>query len=139
MDIEFGNSVTVNDFNGLRKSVGWKTIEKELAQKTIENALFIVTAVYNGEIIGMARVSGDGGYTIIITDVIVKPDYQNKGIGTKLMQEIMKYIKNSLKDTQEVFVNLMAAKGREAFYKQFGFEERPNDKVGAGMSQWIKG
>ena len=25
----------------------------------------------------------------------------------------------------------------EPFYKKFGFEERPNDKVGAGMTQWI--
>jgi len=37
-----------------------------------------------------------------------------------------------------VFVNLMAAKGQESFYKQFGFEERPNEKDGAGMAQWVK-
>jgi predicted N-acetyltransferase YhbS len=69
---------------------------------------------------------------------VVKPDYQNKGIGKKLMQEVMKYIKNSLKDGQEVFVNLMATKGNETFYKKFGFAERPNDNVGAGMTQWVK-
>jgi hypothetical protein len=39
---------------------------------------------------------------------------------------------------QKVYVNLMSAKGKEPFYKKFGFEERPNDKVGAGMTQWIK-
>jgi hypothetical protein len=32
----------------------------------------------------------------------------------------------------------MAAKNKETFYKQFGFEGRPNDKVGAGMTQWMK-
>jgi len=31
----------------------------------------------------------------------------------------------------------MSAKGRETFYKQFGFEERPNEKLGVGMTQWI--
>jgi predicted GNAT family N-acyltransferase len=137
MDIEFGNSITVDELNGLRKLAGWKTIEKELAQKTIENALFLITAVYNKEVIGVARVCGDGGYTIIITDVIVKPEYQGKGIGKKFLQEIMKFIKTNLKDGQEAFVNLMAAKGKESFYKQFGFTERPNDDLGAGMTQWV--
>jgi len=37
----------------------------------------------------------------------------------------------------KVFINLMAAKGRESFYKQFGFVERPNEEFGAGMTQWI--
>ena len=54
------------------------------------------------------------------------------------MENIMEYLNNSLKDGQEIFVNLMSAKNRETFYKQFGFVERPNDKVGAGMTQWIK-
>jgi hypothetical protein len=33
---------------------------------------------------------------------------------------------------------LLAAKGKEEFYKKFGFEERPNEKSGSGMSQWVK-
>ena len=138
MDIIYGNKITVEEFNNLRKSVGWQAIENELAVNSIKNALFIVAAIYNSETIGMARVCGDGGYTVTIADVVVNPDFQNKGIGKKLMQEIMAYIKNSLKDEQEIFVNLMAAKNREYFYRQFGFEERPNDKLGAGMTQWIK-
>lgn len=30
----------------------------------------------------------------------------------------------------------MRQKGR-VFYRQFGFVERPNDELGAGMTQWI--
>jgi hypothetical protein len=36
-------------------------------------------------------------------------------------------------------INLMAARGKEGFYKKFGFIERPNDEKGAGMSQWATG
>jgi GNAT superfamily N-acetyltransferase len=123
----------------LRESVGWNKIENNLALKSITNALCIITAVIDGKTIGLTRVCGDGGYTVFITDVIVLPEYQGQGIGKKLMTEAMKYIKNDfLQSGQSVFINLMAAKGKEAFYKQFGFEERPNDKVGAGMAQWIK-
>jgi GNAT superfamily N-acetyltransferase len=138
MNIKYGNRISVDEFNFLRKTVGWGEIEKNLAKKTIENALFIITAVIDGKTIGMARVGGDGGYTIFLTDVIVLPEYQGKGIGKTLMTEAMKYIKEQfLEKGQGVSVNLMSAKGRESFYKQFGFEERPNEKVGAGMAQWI--
>jgi GNAT superfamily N-acetyltransferase len=137
MDLTFGNTISVDEFNFLRRSVGWNEIEKNLASKTIDNALFIITAIINRKIIGLTRVSGDSGYTIIITDVIVLPEYQKKGIGGQLMGKAMEYIKDVfLQNGQSVFVNLMAAK--EIFYKRFGFEERPNDKVGSGMMQWIR-
>jgi len=31
----------------------------------------------------------------------------------------------------------MAAKDKESFYSQFGFEFRSNEKVGAGMTQFM--
>ena len=139
MDIIFGNKISVEDFNNLRKSVGWGEMEFKLASKTIENALFIITAIFKGKIIGLTRVSGDGGYTVLIQDVIVLPDYQNRGIGKELMSKAMAFInKTFIEKGQTIFVNLMSAKGRESFYEKYGFEKRPNDKFGAGMSQWIK-
>ena len=139
MDIIFGNKIFVEDFNNLRKSVGWGEMELKLASKTIENALFIITAIFKGKIIGLTRVSGDGGYTVLIQDVIVLPDYQNRGIGKELMSKAMAFInKTFIEKGQTIFVNLMSAKGRESFYEKYGFEKRPNDKFGAGMSQWIK-
>jgi GNAT superfamily N-acetyltransferase len=138
MDISFGNTISVEDFNYLRESVKWNAIEKRLALKSIENALFLITATIDGKTIGLTRVNGDGGYNIFITDVIVLPEYQNKGIGRQLMIKAMNFINEKyLEKEQSVFVNLMSAKGRESFYKQFGFEERPNETVGAGMAQWI--
>ena len=139
MEINFGNKISAEDFNFLRRSVGWSEIEQKLAVKTVENALCIVTAIIDGKTIGLTRVCGDGGYIIFITDVIVLPDYQNKGIGRQLMAKAMEFIRETfLEKGQAVFVNLMSAKGRETFYKKFGFEEGPNERAGAGMTQWIR-
>jgi GNAT superfamily N-acetyltransferase len=138
MNVIFGNEISVDGFNFLRKSVGWNEIERSLALKTINNALFTVTAIVDKKIVGLTRVSGDGGYTIFITDVIVLPEYQKKGIGKKLFSKAMDYIQdNFLEKNQSVFINLMAAKGKEGFYKNFGFEERPNEKTGTGMTRWL--
>jgi GNAT superfamily N-acetyltransferase len=138
MNVTFGNKISVDEFNFLRKSAGWKEVEEKLALKTINNALFIITAMVDGKVIGLTRVSGDGGYTVFITDVVVLPDYQKMGIGKQLVSKAMYYIKNDfLEENQSAFLNLMAAKGKEGFYKKFGFEDRPNDEVGSGMTQWV--
>ena len=138
MDITFGNEISVEEFHFLRKAVEWKELENTLAENSIKNALFIVTAVAGGKTVGLTRVGGDGGYTIFITDVIVLPEYQKRGIGKQLMAKAMDFIKNDyIKKGQAVIVYLMSNKGLEHFYKQFGFEERPNEKFGAGMTQWV--
>jgi ribosomal protein S18 acetylase RimI-like enzyme len=70
-------------------------------------------------------------YVEYIQDIIVKPEYQRLGIGTIIMNEIIKYIIEEY--PQGTMVCLMAAKGIENYYKKFGFIERPNEVYGAGM------
>jgi len=38
---------------------------------------------------------------------------------------------------ERAIIGLMAAKGKERFYKKYGFIERPNDNLGAGMIKTI--
>lgn len=137
MNIKYIDKISVADYNYLRKVSGWNEIEEKQALTGIQNSAFLISAVHNDKTVGMARVISDGGYVVIIVDVIVLPEYQGKGIGKTMMEKIMEYINNSLHENQCVMVNLMAAKGRESFYSQFGFDTRPNEKLGAGMSQWI--
>ena len=42
-----------------------------------------------------------------------------------------------MKPGYKVKMGLMAAQGKEPFYRKFGFEERPNGRLGAGMDQWF--
>jgi GNAT superfamily N-acetyltransferase len=138
MNITYKNNISAEQFNMLRVSAGWKVIHPDLAQKGLDNTAYIIVACENGLPIGMARVVTDYGYTVIIADVIVLPAYQRKGIGKEIMTRIMTYIKENISPGQAKFINLMSAKGKEGFYKKFGFEERPNDKNGCGMTQWIE-
>ena len=139
MDLKYTNQISVEDYNCLRKSVEWAELESKQALTGINNSAFLVSAVdaENDKTVGVARMVGDGGYIAVIVDVIVLPEYQGNGIGKTMMQKIMTFIRDNLVEGQLVFVNLMAAKDRESFYAQFGFEVRPNEKVGAGMTQYI--
>lgn len=137
MMIDYKFELTVEEYQDLRKSVGWSTIEQSQATAGLSNSSYIICAKNGDEVIGMARVVGDGGYIVMIVDVIVKPQYQGMGIGKTLMNKVMEYIQGSISEGQSLFVNLMAAKDKEDFYSKFGFEVRPNDINGAGMTMRI--
>jgi ribosomal protein S18 acetylase RimI-like enzyme len=76
----------------LRQLVGWGTHEHDIVAKYLPNSLYYVCAYTDEEINGMARIIGDGGLAYYIQDVIIKPEYQRKGIGTQLMNKVMEYI-----------------------------------------------
>lgn len=134
----FSNNITVEDFNSLRKSVGWEVIEYKQAEVGLKNSTFITVAKIDTKVVGVARVISDGGYVAIIVDVIVDPEFQRQGIGGRLLENIMKYLELSISDGQLLKVNLMATTGKEEFYKKYGFITRPNENMGSGMIKIIK-
>jgi GNAT superfamily N-acetyltransferase len=120
------------EFNHLRQLAGWPVFESSIIQKAFANTFFSVCILDEGKgIIGMGRVIGDNAIYLHIQDVIVHPEYQRKGVGKMIMDELMKYTEATAE--KNTMIGLMCSKGREAFYKGFGFIERPNEKFGAGM------
>lgn len=129
-------AATVDEFIEMRQSTGWEYPERKLISIGLENTLFSVWLEKNKRIIGYGRVIGDGAFTLYIQDIIIKPEYQRMGLGMKVMIEIMEYI--NIQYPKDTMVGLMSVKGKENFYKKFGFTERPNEEYGAGMIQFIK-
>lgn len=60
------------------------------------------------------------------------------GIGRFLVESTIRRMKDDMKPGYKVKLNLMAAKGKEPFYEKFGFVQRPNENLGAGMDQWYE-
>lgn len=120
------------DFNRLRKAVGWEEREPADIELAFRNTNYMVHALNDkNEVIGTARIIGDEGLIYYIQDVIVLPEYQNQGIGKTLMDRIMRYLEEHKKG--RLGIGLMAAKGKEGFYRKYGFVERPNETQGPGM------
>lgn len=136
-EIQYVNSISVEDYNNLRKSAGWQEVEPSQVKIGLENTAYQIAAVLNGQTIGMARVISDGGYIAFIADVIVHPEHQRKGIGRVMLQQILSHLKSNLKPGERIGVHLMAAKGKEVFYRELGFGERPNEEQGAGMTMML--
>lgn len=127
------DKLTSEDFCNLQESVGFGRPNLQQIEKAINNSIYCISANIEGEVVGMGRLVGDGARIFYLQDVFINPEYQGKGIGKLIVQKLLEYIKkNGMKDTK-ITVGLMAAKGKEEFYKKFGFRVRPNEKEGSGM------
>ncbi len=118
------------EFNELFSSVGWGTRDKKKINNHRKTSVFSLCIYNDKKTVGMLRVVGDGAYYTIY-DVIARGDYQGMGIGKVLMQGVVNWYE-SIKD-DDTYLYLGASYGKEAFYKKFGFKERPYGHVGAGM------
>ena len=137
MDITITNTISPEEYLGLRQAVGWSVFPREQAESGLQNS-HVICFRDKEKAIALGRVIWDHGYSILISDVIVAPEYQGKGLGRKLMEEIMAYIRSLLKPGYRIMISLMAAENKQGFYKKFGFIERPSDLFGPGMHQWIE-
>lgn len=128
--------ISVEDYMNLREIVGWGNPENiEAIELGLKNTLYSICIEVEEQTIGYGRIVGDGGFTFYIQDIIVLPSYQRLGLGNKIMAELMEYITSTYSPGSSV--GLMSAKGKEGFYKKFGFVERPNEGYGAGMIQYL--
>jgi len=132
------NVLTTTDFIKLYESAGWGKKCEDIVQVSLENSYVTFAVVEEENVIGMARLLGDGGMAFYLKDFVILPEFQGKGIGKELLDYVQKYIRTQLKDGWQTKLELMSAKGKEEFYKKFGFEERPSQYTGAGMVKMIQ-
>lgn len=134
MEIEYSHELSALDYNRLRRSAGWADLTLEQAKMGLANSAYVIAARCGGDVVGMARYLSDGGYVRYISDVVVLPEYQGREIGRHMLEEILAHIRKNKKDDEYISINLMAAAGKEGFYQKLGFEVRPSEQFGAGLT-----
>jgi len=131
----YNTAPRVEEFLKLRTKAGWENVEQASAQKSLENSLFHVTARIEDELVGMARIVGDGYMYFYVQDVVIAPEYQGRNIGTELMGEVERYLLETAK--AGATIGLLAAFGKEEFYQRFGYTKRTGEPLGLGMCKFI--
>lgn len=133
---------STEDFIAMREKVGWGGLGFTAAEQSLRNTLFHVTIYDHAEhlaspkLVAMGRVIGDGAMYFYIQDVVVLPEYQGFGLGDKTMQAIESYLENTV--TTGATIGLLAAKGKEAFYERYGYQQRNGENLGLGMCKFVK-
>ena len=68
--------------------------------------------------VGTARIVGDGGSVYHLCDMVVHPDHQGRGLGSRMMDALMAFVDETA--PPDAYVNLMA--DVDGFYERWGFE-----------------
>ena len=122
------NSITPEEYMGLRKIVGWNEFPLEEAEAGLKNSIIWCIRDDDDRAIGLARL---GVAVVIIVRAVMT------GFGDLWEEKILDFIHEQLKPGYRFMVSLCSAKGKDSFYEKFGFVARPNDDVGPGMHQWF--
>ena len=86
LDYSENGPIAKGDLIGLYTSVGWSnyTRNPDLLHRAVENSLWKLSGWDGGELVGLARAVGDDASIAYIQDILVRPDRQRNGIGTRL-------------------------------------------------------
>jgi len=116
------NILQAEDFVRLRIETGFAEVPVEHARKALQNGLINVSALYNGELVGMGRLVGDGAMYWYLQEIIILPQFQRKGIGTMIVNHLVDYAKANSITGKFTTIGGVSAKGKEPFYEKMGFE-----------------
>ncbi|MDB5082781.1 MAG: family N-acetyltransferase [Chloroflexi bacterium] len=133
-EITYRESVPQQEpFFKLFETTGWNQgygFEAGELHEAIKNSWYLVAA-YDGDVlVGFGRVISDGVYHAFIVEMIIAPEYQGKGIGTAIMNQLV----GKCRENRFPNVQLFCAKGKQEFYKRFGFEVRQDDAPGMQLN-----
>ena len=127
------NIINIEEYNQLYDAVGWGAYNEAISKKALANNIYSVSIYYEEKIVGYGRIIGDGIVFLYIHDVMVLPEYQHNGIGSLIMNKLLEYIEKIKLENPDLRVYLGASKGKESFYRKFGFISRDEYGVGEGM------
>tara|TARA_Y100001968_G_C18939454_1_gene518009 strand:- start:11 stop:463 length:453 start_codon:yes stop_codon:yes gene_type:complete len=86
-------------------------------RKMLANSSGVISIWDNQDLIGFGRVTTDGEYRAVIWDVVVDSKYQGSGIGTLVIENILKMKK--LKNIDKIY---LMTTNQKNFYLQMGFK-----------------
>ena len=130
------NCLKYETYYELREAVGWKNFCREQAESAVAKSSYSVVVRDEDRDIAMGRVVGDGMYFNIV-DVVVRPEYQGKGIGSMIIGKILLHIESGLPSGSRASIQLISEKGKEEFYLKQGFKLIPHEFCGPALRKVI--
>lgn len=122
MKINYDNNkkISKEQLGELYNNVGWYayTDDLEVLQKALEQSLEVISVWNDEALVGLIRIVGDGLTIIYIQDILILKSYQNRGIATQLLQQVLNKYTNV---RQKVLMTDEAPDVRH-FYEKNGFQ-----------------
>ncbi len=121
----------VEEYRALRVAAGLSAKTRRAAERGLPGSLFAVCVRLEGTLVGMGRIIGDGGLNFEVVDVAVHPDHQRRGLGSRIMTSLMRWLRTHA--PASAYVCLIADLGAPTLYEKFGFEFTAPASVGMAI------
>jgi ribosomal protein S18 acetylase RimI-like enzyme len=121
IDIKLVTSWPENEIVNLYKSAGWwkENYDSSKIEDMINGSFAFAVAFIkkSDKAVGMGRVLSDGVSDAYIQDLVVLPEFQDAGIGKKIVKKLLDFclLKNI------IWIGLIAEPKQSGFYSNIGF------------------
>lgn len=123
----------IAEYCDLIDAVGFRRRDPIAVEVALRNSYFAVCAEADGRIVGCGRVIGDGGLHYYLTDVVVHPAYQRRGIGTRIVEALTRFTESV--PYINTVVGVLPTAGTEGFYGRHGYRAQGPDAP--AMLRWL--
>ena len=105
----------------LYASVGWTAYTDDPAalRNGVTNSLLTLAAYEESALVGLVRAVGDGHTIVFVQDILVRPQFQRRGIGSALLQAVL----NRYANVRQIELVTDDTPETIAFYRSMGFQE----------------
>jgi ribosomal protein S18 acetylase RimI-like enzyme len=79
---------SVEEFQSIVASVSFRAHDKAAVEIALRNTIFSVCAMEEQYIVGLGRIVGDGAISFLLTNIIVRPSHQRRGIGSLIVKRL---------------------------------------------------
>ena len=120
MEIREYGAYDEEEILSLYKSVGWiaYTDHPAVLKAGFAGSLLCLAAYEDEGLIGLLRAVGDGQTVVLIQDVLVRPEYQGRGVGRALLETVL----DRFRSVRQVQLLTDDTPKTISFYESLGFQ-----------------
>jgi len=124
---------TPAEYESVVASVGFRSHDHAAVDVALANTPYCVCAVDGNEVIGLGRIIGDGAISFLLTNVMVRPSHQRRGIGSRIVRVLCEAVEAL--PYHNIVVEAVPLPGLQSFYERLGF--RASRTATPGMVRWV--
>lgn len=136
MNYKIKYEIDPNDFITIRKNVQWNEANFKQIEKALKNSMINISVFNEEECIAVGRIVGDKVYKSMLTDIMVKKEYQKKGVGTLIVKSLIEKINDFIGEGESFQLEASPTYKNRDFYIKCGLKYKPENQDGVYL--WIR-
>lgn len=130
------NTIEPTDFVDIRSDLNWNFIPHDLVERALSGSMINISVFDKNKCIGVGRIVGDKALKGMLTDIMVRKEYQNKGVGKLIVTSLISELNNQVKKGESFQLEASPTANNREFYIKCGLKYKPENQDGVYL--WIR-